>query len=94
MLKQLKPAFMMMVVMTILTGFVYPGIITALAQVLFPAQANGSLITANGQVIGAVNSHRYPAFFELNFHAERRVAFRGQWWALRAGFNNIARKSD
>jgi hypothetical protein len=42
-----------------------------------------------GRIIGPVNSRRYPMFFELNFFIERRFAFRGQNWALRAGFDNI-----
>ncbi len=42
-----------------------------------------------GQVIGPVNSARYPEFFELNFHVERQFDFRGQRWAGRAGFTNI-----
>jgi K+-transporting ATPase ATPase C chain len=53
MLKELKPAFLMMVVMTLLTGFIYPVIITAIAQMALPDQANGSLIVSNGQVIGS-----------------------------------------
>jgi potassium-transporting ATPase KdpC subunit len=51
--KELKPAFLMMVVMTILTGLVYPAVVTVLAQVMFHDQANGSLIVTNGQVIGS-----------------------------------------
>jgi K+-transporting ATPase ATPase C chain len=43
----------MMVVMTVITGFVYPGIVTVISQVLFSDQANGSLITVNGQVVGS-----------------------------------------
>lgn len=50
---ELKPAFLMMVVMTILTGFIYPAVVTGLAQVMFRDQANGSLIVSNGQVIGS-----------------------------------------
>ena len=42
--KELKPGFMMMVVMTALTGFIYPGVVTILAQMLFRDQANGSLV--------------------------------------------------
>jgi hypothetical protein len=48
-----------------------------------------SVQDTNGQVVGAVNQLRYPAFFELNLHLERRVAFHGHWWAVRGGFNNI-----
>jgi K+-transporting ATPase ATPase C chain len=53
MLKELKAGFLMMVVLTILTGLVYPAVITGIAQIAFPSQANGSLIVANGQVIGS-----------------------------------------
>src|SRR5579864_3873064 len=54
MFKELKPALLMMIVMTVLTGFLYPAVITGIAQVAFPSQANGSLITVNGQVIGSL----------------------------------------
>src|SRR5215467_12383184 len=53
MLKELKPAFLMMVVLTVLTGFAYPAVVTVLAQVLFRDQANGSLVVLNGQVVGS-----------------------------------------
>jgi K+-transporting ATPase ATPase C chain len=51
--KQMMPAFRMTVLLTVLTGLVYPGLITAICQVIFPSQANGSLITRNGKVIGS-----------------------------------------
>jgi K+-transporting ATPase ATPase C chain len=53
MLKELKAGFLMMIVMTILTGLIYPAVITAIAQAAFRDQANGSLITLNGQVVGS-----------------------------------------
>src|SRR5262245_40809420 len=53
MLKELKRGFLMMTVMTVLTGLLYPAAITALAQVLFPRQANGSLVSVNGAVVGS-----------------------------------------
>ncbi len=53
MFKELKVGFLMMVVMTAITGIVYPAVITIIAQGLFRDQANGSLITVNGQVIGS-----------------------------------------
>src|SRR6478672_11831637 len=53
MLKELKTGLLMMVAMTVITGLVYPAIITAVAQVVFRDQANGSLITLNGQIIGS-----------------------------------------
>ncbi len=42
-----------------------------------------------GRVAGPINSRRFPAWFELNLHAERRFLFRGHYWAGRVGFNNI-----
>src|SRR5229473_3581927 len=53
MLKELKPGFMMMLVLTVLTGLVYPAVITGISQVVFRDQANGSLIVSNGQVVGS-----------------------------------------
>lgn len=51
--KQLVPAVMMTLVLCVLTGLLYPGIVTGLAQLLFPRQANGSLVTVNGRVVGS-----------------------------------------
>ncbi len=51
---QLRPAIALTLLLCVITGFVYPGIVTGLAQMLFPHQANGSLITSSkGETIGS-----------------------------------------
>ncbi|HXJ78471.1 MAG TPA: potassium-transporting ATPase subunit KdpC [Candidatus Methylomirabilis sp.] len=50
---QLRPAIVATFVLMVITGLIYPGLVTGIAQLLFPHQANGSLITRNGQVIGS-----------------------------------------
>ncbi|HEY7349295.1 MAG TPA: potassium-transporting ATPase subunit KdpC [Ktedonobacterales bacterium] len=52
-LDYLRPAIVLTLVMTIILGFAYPLVITGVAQVLFNYQANGSLVTNNGQTIGS-----------------------------------------
>ena len=53
MISQIRPAFLMLLVLTVITGVIYPLIVTAIAQVIFPYQANGSLIVINGKAYGS-----------------------------------------
>ena len=53
MLAYLRPAILLTLVMTVLTGLIYPLVVTGVAQVLFPRQANGSLIIKDGKVVGS-----------------------------------------
>jgi K+-transporting ATPase ATPase C chain len=50
---RLWPAIALLIAMTVITGVIYPAIVTAIAQVAFPSQANGSMITADGRAIGS-----------------------------------------
>lgn len=52
-MKHIRPALMMLIVMTLLTGLAYPLAMTGLGQLFFPYQANGSLIERGGRVIGS-----------------------------------------
>jgi K+-transporting ATPase ATPase C chain len=64
MMKQLRPAIMMIVLMTVLTGLAYPLAMTGIAGLVFPHQAAGSLVVRDGKVIGS-------ALIGQNFTAEK-----------------------
>ena len=53
MLKELGPGLRFMVVFTILTGLVYPVVMTGIAELIFPKQARGSLVSVNGKIVGS-----------------------------------------
>jgi potassium-transporting ATPase KdpC subunit len=50
---QLRPAIVLTLLLCVITGLIYPGVMTALAQLIFLRQANGSLVTVNGHVVGS-----------------------------------------
>src|SRR5947209_14462378 len=51
--KYIRPAVVLTLLLTILTGLIYPGVVTVLAQLIFPYQANGSLHYVNGKLVGS-----------------------------------------
>jgi K+-transporting ATPase ATPase C chain len=53
MIKELGPGFRLTLLFTILTGLLYPAVMTGVSELIFPKQANGSLVSLNGKVVGS-----------------------------------------
>jgi len=51
--REIRPAIVLTLLLCVITGFLYPGAVTAVAQLLFPGQANGSILTRGGQPVGS-----------------------------------------
>jgi len=83
---QLRPAIVMTLLLMVVTGLIYPGIVTGIAQAVFPRQANGSMVTADGRVVGSAliaQGFASPAYF----HPRPSAAGSGYDAAASAGTN-------
>jgi K+-transporting ATPase ATPase C chain len=84
--RQLRPALVITAVLMVITGLAYPALVTGLAQLLFPRQANGSLVTVNGRVVGsALIGQRFTR--ADYFHARPSAAGAGYDDTLSGGTN-------
>ena len=89
MLSEIKPAILITLILTVLTGLIYPFAVTGLAQVLFARQANGSLTMANGKAIGSdliAQNFTKPEYF----HPRPSAAGEKGYDATSSGGSNLA----
>ncbi len=93
MFAQLLPALRMTLLLTVLTGMIYPGVVTGLCQVLFKHQADGSMIRKDGQVIGSSligQSFTRPEYF----HGRPSAAGTDGYDATASGGSNLGPTSQ
>jgi K+-transporting ATPase ATPase C chain len=82
----LRPAIALTLLLSVLTGLIYPGIVTGLAQLIFPWQANGSIVEAGGRPVGSAligQAFTRPEYF----HSRPSAAGAGYDAAASAGAN-------
>ena len=87
MLKEIKPAILVFLALTVVTGVIYPGIITGISHIFFSVQAEGSIITRDGQAVGSTllgQSFSSPGYFWSRPSATGPIANNG---AVSSGSN-------
>jgi len=88
-MKYLRPAVLSLLLFSVLTGIAYPLLITGVAQVAFPAQANGSLVEQDGKVIGSSligQEFKKPGYFWARLSATGNNAYN----PLASGGSNLS----
>ena len=83
---QLRPAIVVTLVLMVITGLLYPGVVTLIAQLFFPRQSNGSLVTVDGHVVGSLLIGQTFASARY-FHARPSGAGNGYDDTLSSGTN-------
>jgi K+-transporting ATPase ATPase C chain len=89
---QLWPAVSVLLVLTVITGFIYPAAVTAVAQAVFPGQANGSMITVDGATVGS--SLIGQAFDDPKYFSGRPSAAGAGYDATLSGGSNLSSTSQ
>jgi len=84
---QLRPAIGLLVILTLLTGLLYPALVTAISQVVFPSQANGSFITVDSKTLGS--SLIGQAFDEPRYFSGRPSAAGSGYDAMSSSGSNL-----
>ena len=87
MLKELGPGFRLTLIFTILTGLLYPAVMTGVSELIFPKQANGSLVTVGGKVVGS--SLIGQPFAKLEYFHPRPSAAGNGYDATASGGSNL-----
>ncbi len=80
-IRQIKPAVIILFLFTLITGLLYPMLVTGIAQVIFPWEANGSLLAKNGNVVGSLligQAFSDPHYFYSRPSATSPVPYNGE----------------